>query len=79
VAGVNRTVGTVRHWTASGGVIDSPDTPEGCWADPATVEGGQQLRAGQVVHLDWEQREHDRYRYTATRVEAGPALETPGA
>ena len=53
------TLGTVVRWddARGGAVIESPETPGGCWADAGVVVhstgGGGELRAGQVVELDW--------------------------
>jgi hypothetical protein len=76
--GPHRTIGTVRHWSADGGVLDSPATPGGCWADADVVEDGTLLRAGQVVHLEWRAGRHGPYEFLATHVEADDALETAG-
>ncbi|MFZ5869428.1 MAG: cold shock domain-containing protein [Actinomycetota bacterium] len=75
-----RTVATVRHWDeASGcGVLDSAETPGGVWADAAVVEDDRPLRAGQVVHLEWEVRPREGFDYVATCIETDPALENPG-
>jgi CspA family cold shock protein len=53
------TLGTVVRWddARGGAVIESPETPGGCWADASVVvhssSGDGALRAGQVVELDW--------------------------
>ena len=53
------TLGTVVRWDEArgGAVIESPETPGGCWADASVVvhstSGGGALRAGQVVELEW--------------------------
>lgn len=50
--------GTVRTWTNPGswGVIDSPDTPGGCWANHShlVMSGVPLLKEGQTVTFDWE-------------------------
>jgi hypothetical protein len=59
VVGSGTTLGTVVRWddTRGGAVIEAPELPGGCWADRSVVAhstvGGGQLRAGQVVELDW--------------------------
>jgi hypothetical protein len=53
------TLGTVVRWDEArgGAVIEAPETPGGCWADAAVIlhgtSGTRELRAGQVVELDW--------------------------
>ncbi|MGY1837513.1 hypothetical protein ACI79P_20705 [Blastococcus sp. SYSU DS0510] len=53
------TMGTVVRWDGEehGAVIEAPDLPGGCWADAAAVEGSStgpgELRAGQVVEVEW--------------------------
>lgn len=78
--GARRTIATVRHWSAETacGVLDSPETPGGVWADANVVENGHPLRAGQVVHLEWEDRPREGFSYVATCIETDPALENPG-
>jgi CspA family cold shock protein len=65
--------GTVRTWDAAEGwgVVDSPETPGGCWAhfSAVAVDGYRALVAGQAVALDWEQVvDQDGYRFRAVRV-----------
>jgi cold shock protein len=66
------TTATVREWRdADGwGVLDSPDTPGGCWAHFSNLDmpGYRALDAGQVVRLEWEAPGQDGYGYRATRV-----------
>lgn len=66
------TSGTVRFWLCEDGwgVIDSPQTPGGCWAHFSSVRvaGYAALAAGQPVRLDWEAADHDGYRFPARRV-----------
>jgi CspA family cold shock protein len=73
------TRGTVRVWhDAEGwGVVDSPETPGGCWVHFSAVlaDGYRALRAGQEVGLDHETPGQDGYGYRAVRV--WPAGERP--
>ncbi|RYF42146.1 MAG: cold shock domain-containing protein [Comamonadaceae bacterium] len=67
-------IGTVQKWNSEEGwgVIDSAQTPGGCWAFYSDIvgEGFRTLVVGATVTLDWEQvTEQDGYRYRATRVE----------
>lgn len=69
-----QTVGTVRAWNAEQGwgVIDSDQTPGGCWAHYSTIvgEGFRTVAVGATVVLDWEQvTDQDGYHYRATRIE----------
>ncbi|HEX8627198.1 MAG TPA: cold shock domain-containing protein [Catenuloplanes sp.] len=65
------TEGTVRLWheDEGWGVIDSSETPGGCWAHfgAVAIEGYRTLRPGQAVHLEWEAADQDRYAYRAVR------------
>jgi CspA family cold shock protein len=71
--------GRVRDFSqAEGvGVIDSQDTPAGCWVhfSAVAVEGYKSLAAGQAVEFDWEAFRQDGYDFRAVRV--WPAGETP--
>jgi cold shock CspA family protein len=67
-------MGTVQMWNdeEGWGVIDSAQTPGGCWAFYSDIvgEGFRTLAVGATVTLDWEQvTDQDGYRYRATRVE----------
>ncbi|EME17512.1 hypothetical protein G419_19164 [Rhodococcus triatomae BKS 15-14] len=70
---MGRTRGKVREWHAElgWGVLDSPDTPGGCWAHYSNIDGTgfRALTVGATVDLDWEQREQDGYAFRATRVQ----------
>lgn len=65
------TTGTVRLWLdAEGyGVIDSPETPGGCWThfSAVVVDGYRTLGPGQTVTLEWEVARQDGYDYRAVR------------
>jgi CspA family cold shock protein len=63
---------TVREWDdeQGWGVLDSRETPGGCWAHYSAVEmpGFRSLAAGQKVTLEWEAVEQDGYQCRAVRV-----------
>lgn len=65
-------VGTVRSWSAEEGwgVIDSPETPGGCWVHygKVAVRGFRGLNLGQRVEFEWEPGDQDGYHFRATRV-----------
>ncbi len=73
------TVGNVRLWRdeEGWGVIDSPDTPGGCWThfSVVAISGYKSLAAGQWVVVEWETAEQDGFSYRAVR--AWPAGEQP--
>ena len=64
--------GVVRVWhrEEGWGVVDSQDTPGGCWAhfSSVLVSGYRELQAGQAVTLDYELAEQDGYMFRATEV-----------
>jgi cold shock protein len=66
------TEATVRDWDdeEGWGVLDSRETPGGCWAHFSAVEmeGFRSLVAGQKVTLEWESAEQDGYQYRAVRI-----------
>jgi len=66
------TRGTVRAWhDAEGwGVVDSPETPGGCWVhfSHVLVPGHRTLRPGQEVELAVEPADQDGFTYRAVRV-----------
>ncbi|MEV1080500.1 cold shock domain-containing protein [Streptomyces sp. NPDC050211] len=63
---------TVTEWDdeQGWGVLDSRETPGGCWTHFSTVEmpGFRSLAPGQKVTLEWEAVEQDGYQYRAVRV-----------
>lgn len=73
------TSGVVRFWhdDEGWGVIDSQETPGGCWAHFSTVlvPGYRSLRAGEPVTLDYEAFEQDGYSFRA--IELWPAGQEP--
>jgi uncharacterized RmlC-like cupin family protein/cold shock CspA family protein len=75
-----RTTGTVRSWNdlEGWGVIDSAETPGGCWAHISMLrmDGYKTLVTGQSVVLDWETADQDGYAFRAHAVWPG---DTPGA
>ena len=66
------TTATVRVWyeEEGWGVIDSGETPGGCWVHFSAIEmtGFHFLAAGDKVTLEWEAEEQDGYQYRAIRV-----------
>ncbi len=69
------TRGIVRFWNDEDGwgVIDSAETPGGCWSHYSvlSVTGFSTLSSGQAVEFDWEMGEQDGYGYRALFVQAG--------
>lgn len=59
------------------GVIDSPETPGGCWTHfgAVAVAGYKSLQPGQPVILEWEKARQDGYAYRAVRT--WPADQSP--
>jgi cold shock protein len=72
-------VGRVRVWHEDDGwgVIDSEETPGGCWAhfSSALVAGYRMLGTGQQVRFTFEVAAQDGYTFRA--VEVWPADQTP--
>jgi hypothetical protein len=68
------TLGTVIRWDdgRGGAVVESSDTPGGCWAEASVVQhstsGDGKLRAGQVVELDWTDVAAEGLPFSAVRV-----------
>jgi CspA family cold shock protein len=73
------THGTVRSWLdgEGWGIIDSPDTPGGCWAHFSVVQvsGYRRLTVGEQVEFDWEAGEQDGFASRALRIR--PAGQEP--
>ena len=71
--------GTVREWHSGDGwgVIDSPETPGGCWAhfSAVLVAGYRSLEAGQEVELLFDVAEQDGFSFVA--LEVWPSGQTP--
>lgn len=65
------TLGTVRVWYDEDGwgVIDSDETPGGCWTHYSQVAaaGHRDLQAGQIVELEWEAARQDGFDFRALR------------
>lgn len=63
--GVVRTWDDERGW----GVVDSDETPGGCWAGfgAVAVEGFRTLQPGEAVELEWERAPQDGFAFRATR------------
>lgn len=77
-------LGTVRAWDDEhgSGVIDSPETPGGCWTHYSHIamDAHRRLYAGQRVELEWERVvDQDGYRFRAVRVwaEGSAPVEPP--
>jgi cold shock protein len=62
----------VRQWSdeEGWGVLDSPETPGGCWVSFTALEmtGYRSLRNTEWVELDWQVSRADSFSFTATRV-----------
>jgi CspA family cold shock protein len=67
------TDGVVREWHAAEGwgVIDSADTPGGCWAHFSVLQlpGYRSAEVGQTVTFEFERGWQDGYNFRAIRVE----------
>lgn len=65
---------TVREWhdDLGWGVLDSAETPEGCWTHFSAIETEVheylKLRTGDVVELEWEAPGQDGFAYRAVLV-----------
>jgi cold shock protein len=72
------TTATVSVWSEEEGwgVIDSPETPGGCWASFSHIAapGYRSLVPGQVVLLEWEAADQDGYAFRAVRVRLDEGL-----
>ena len=76
------TEGKVREWSADEGfgVIDSAETPGGCWAHFSVIvmDGYRSLQAGQRVSFTFEPASQDGFSYVAITVwPPGVKPETP--
>lgn len=62
----------VREWhpDEGWGVVDSPQTPGGCWVHSNHVQstGCQELVPGRIVALEFEPADQDGYKYSAVTV-----------
>ena len=82
-------VARVRVWhdEEGWGVLDSAETPGGCWVHYSRVEmaGYRSLAGVDAVELEFQEVPQDGYRFTAVRVVvpgrpgAAPGAETSGA
>ena len=65
--------GVVREWHAAEGwgVIDSAETPGGCWTHFSVlrIPGYRESKRGQTVSFEFEEGWQDGYQYRAVRVE----------
>jgi CspA family cold shock protein len=65
-------LGIVREWRLEEGwgVIDSAETPDGCWAHFSSInmEGFKALTPGGHVYLVWEPARQDGYSFRAVSV-----------
>jgi CspA family cold shock protein len=63
---------TVRSWNDPEGlgVLDSEETPGGCWVHWSHIDhtGYRRLHEGQTVLLEYEKASQDGYPYCAVRV-----------
>lgn len=72
-------IATVREWhdEEGWGVLDSPETPGGCWAHFSHLPTGRfhTLSPGQQVELRWERPRsgQDGYTYRAVDIAPRPA------
>lgn len=70
---------TVREWhdEEGWGVLDSPETPGGCWGHYADIrtKGFHTLSPGQRIDLQWEAPgfKQDGYAYRAVNIVPRPA------
>ena len=85
MAGSGTTLGTVVRWddARGGAVIEAPEVPGGCWAERSVVAhgtaGGGDLRAGQVVQVEWTEPGDGGLPFRAVRVTPRDDLQaTPG-
>ena len=66
------TTGTVREWNneEGWGVIDSSETPGGCWAHFSAIhmDGYRSLEAGELVTMEFARVAQDGYSFRAESV-----------
>lgn len=66
------TAGEVRTWhdDEGWGVVDSAETPGGCWVhfSHVAVSGVRRLQPGRPVELEWEPARQDGFAYRSVRV-----------
>ncbi|SFF63038.1 hypothetical protein [Blastococcus tunisiensis] len=77
-------VGTVVRWDGGRGegLVEAPDLPGDCWVEAAVLDpsAGGDLRAGQVVEVEWTDTGSDEHPLRADRVTPRDDLQaTPGA
>ena len=76
------TLGTVVRWDDERhiGFIEAPDLPGQCWVDASVVHvhgsEGADLRAGQVVEVEWTENRTGETPLRATRVTRREDLQT---
>ncbi|MEV0978197.1 cold shock domain-containing protein [Streptomyces sp. NPDC049915] len=60
----------VWHEEEGWGILDSKETPGGCWTHFSVIEmpGFRSLEGGQKVTLEWESGEQDGFQFRAIRV-----------
>ncbi|BCJ56476.1 hypothetical protein Asp14428_79510 [Actinoplanes sp. NBRC 14428] len=61
------------------GIIDSPDTPGGCWTHFSSIlsDGYRTLTGADQVTFEFEQASQDGYAYRTTAVWTGPERPKP--
>lgn len=63
---------TVRRWNThrAWGVLDSPETPGGCWAHLSSIArpGPWDVQPGDEFVLEWEHARQDGFAYRAVRM-----------
>lgn len=76
-------LGVVRSWSDDDGwgVIDSLETPGGCWTHFSSVDmpGYRTLSPGQGVTLDWEPAVQDGFAFRAVRARPATTPAPPPA
>jgi cold shock protein len=63
---------TIRRWNThrAWGVLDSPETPGGCWAHLSNIArpGPWDIQPGDEYMLEWEHAQQDGFAYRAVRM-----------